>query len=67
MIHIRLPRELIRKLDHVAVDHDLDRARVVEKILIVGWGGGPPSLLALGASDGGTVSAPRVLVPVVEE
>ena len=33
MIHIRLPKPLIRRVDHVAVDWDLDRARAIERLL----------------------------------
>lgn len=33
MIHIRLPKSLIRLIDHVGVDLDTDRARTIERIL----------------------------------
>jgi len=34
MVHVRLPRFLIKKIDHMAVDADLYRAGAVERILI---------------------------------
>lgn len=33
MIHIRLPKNLIKKVDHVAVDWDKDRAKTIESLL----------------------------------
>lgn len=33
MIHIRLPKEMIRAIDHLGVDMDLDRARTIEHLL----------------------------------
>lgn len=33
MIHIRLPKHLIKKVDHVAVDWDKDRAKTIESLL----------------------------------
>jgi metal-responsive CopG/Arc/MetJ family transcriptional regulator len=33
MIHIRLPKALVRRIDHVSVDLDIDRARTIERIL----------------------------------
>ena len=36
MIHIRLPKPLIRQIDHVSVDLDQDRARTIERVLEAG-------------------------------
>lgn len=36
MIHIRLPKALIRRVDHARVDMDQDRARAIERILELG-------------------------------
>lgn len=33
MVHIRLPKPLVRRVDHLAVDWDTDRARAVERLL----------------------------------
>jgi predicted transcriptional regulator len=33
MIHIRLPKALIKRVDHVAVDLDKDRAKTIEQLL----------------------------------
>ncbi len=33
MIHIRLPKNLIKQVDHVAVDWDKDRAKTIEQLL----------------------------------
>ena len=34
VVHIRLPRSLIRRVDHVGIELDLrDRARTIERIL----------------------------------
>jgi hypothetical protein len=33
MVHIRLPRDLLREIDHQSVDLDLDRARTIELLL----------------------------------
>jgi len=33
MIHIRLPKALIKSIDHVAVDLETDRARAIEHLL----------------------------------
>lgn len=33
MIHIRLPKSMIRSIDHLAVDWELDRARTIERLL----------------------------------
>ena len=34
MVHVRLPKPLIRKLDHLAVDLDEYRSGAIEKILV---------------------------------
>lgn len=33
MIHVRLPKPLVKRIDHVGVDWDIDRARTIEKLL----------------------------------
>ena len=33
MVHIRLPKVLVKRVDHLAVDWDTDRARAVERLL----------------------------------
>lgn len=41
MIHIRLPKPLLKRVDHVRVDMERDRARTIEKLLEMGleaWG-----------------------------
>jgi hypothetical protein len=35
MIHIRLPKALIKQVDHVAVDLDKDRAKTIEQLLAI--------------------------------
>jgi hypothetical protein len=35
MIHIRLPKPLVRRIDHVSVDLDIDRARTIEHLIEV--------------------------------
>ena len=55
MIHIRLPRPLLRQVDHASVDMDQDRARTIEKLLELGlevWRQG-------GQSESALVSAGR--------
>lgn len=34
MVHIRLPKPLIRKLDHLAVDMDEYRSNAIERVLV---------------------------------
>ena len=33
MVHVRLRRSLLKHVDHLAVDWELDRARTVERLL----------------------------------
>ena len=33
MVHIRLPKELLKAVDHESVELDLDRARTIESLL----------------------------------
>ena len=33
MIHIRLPRELVKRLDHVAIEWRMDRGHTIERLL----------------------------------
>jgi len=33
MIHIRLPKDLLKAVDHESVELDLDRARTIEQLL----------------------------------
>ena len=33
MVHFRLDRTLLKRIDHIAVDWGLDRARTVERLL----------------------------------
>lgn len=33
VIRIKLPRDLIKRVDHVALDLDVDRARAIEEML----------------------------------
>lgn len=35
MIHVRLSKSLLKKVDHAAVDLELDRARTIERLLQV--------------------------------
>jgi hypothetical protein len=34
MVHVRLPRSLVKRIDHMAVDADLYRAGAIERILV---------------------------------
>ena len=34
MVHVRLPRSLIREIDHLAVDWDTYRAGAIERLLV---------------------------------
>jgi predicted transcriptional regulator len=36
MVHIRLPRALVKRLDRLAVEADLDRTQVVQRALEIG-------------------------------
>lgn len=38
MVHIRLPKTLVRRVDHLAVDRDLDRARAIEQLIEIALG-----------------------------
>ena len=33
MIHIRLPKPLVKRVDHIAVDWEVDRARAIQRLL----------------------------------
>ena len=33
MIHVRLPKLLVKRIDHVRVEWELDRARTIERLL----------------------------------
>jgi predicted transcriptional regulator len=33
MIHVRLPKDLVKKVDHLAVELESDRARAMEHLL----------------------------------
>lgn len=33
MVHVRLPRPLVKQVDHLSVDWEIDRARTIEKLL----------------------------------
>ena len=35
IVHVRLPKELIKKIDHLAVDEDLYRQGVFERLLVI--------------------------------
>ena len=39
MYHVRLPRSLVKRLDHYCVDNNLDRARGVEVLLGIALAG----------------------------
>jgi len=36
MIHVRLSRALVKRLDRVALETDVDRARIVERVIEAG-------------------------------
>ena len=33
MIHTRLPRALVKEIDHISIELDLDRARTIERLI----------------------------------
>ena len=33
MVHVRLPKPLVKRVDHLAVDWETDRARAVQRLL----------------------------------
>jgi hypothetical protein len=49
MIHIRLPKAMIKSIDHISVDLDLDRARTIKRLLqqaLDGYSHQAPQLVA---------------------
>ncbi len=38
VVHIRLPKDIVKQIDHLAVDEDLYRQGTIEKLLAVALG-----------------------------
>ena len=38
VIHVRLPKELVKRIDHLAVDEDLYRQDTIKKLLTIALG-----------------------------
>ena len=51
VIHVRLPRGLVKRIDHAAVETGEDRARAVERLVELGLSYTRPAAVQFG--DGG--------------
>ncbi|HEX9704479.1 MAG TPA: hypothetical protein VGA20_04480 [Gemmatimonadales bacterium] len=51
MIHIRLPKSLVKRIDHLGVDWELGRARTVERLLADALASRGERQEALGGAD----------------
>ncbi len=67
MIHIRLPRELVARIDHEAVDRELDRSRMVESLVQLGLSYTRPAPVRHGVGNGtDATSTVRAIEPAYD-